>query len=663
MTYDVFISHASIDKEAVARPLSKALQARGLSVWLDEEQLQVGDSIRREIDLALAQSRFGIVILSPSYLESEWTKKELDALFTKEKYQNKTILPVAHQVSREDIEAFSPMLADKITLSVGEGTEVLADAIQASILGLPDSMKTDAIPPDSGDKPTRWVWRCTEESLENGQVSVLSVLETIWALGLYYLLVQHFQHHWWLLLTAFAAPIILLRSDSSAALGVKMLKNYWDGNNYDVSTLEKIITVVLAGAASFALSYWLAQHWLPDHQGWSLFWRSALIGVAAFAVAFAAATAVASVGVGYSVGLGYNIGAFASTGGFVFAVALVSAATGGFVFVGSFAVAGSFALAVVIFGTAAFGELTEDERIEIVLSALFLPFLGMGIWLRTLFIRVFASLRHPLQGICNLPLNSYRISWGMDFMHPPELLPDAESVSDALTARGLLDRFSNSDETEDIVFVSIFLLIWYIPAQLWRWSLKATLWLWWPLALALAQPFKAENMYQIRQAVVTIVSGWWRWFLIPVIIVIPWLLSGFYPEVVGLADLVLSEQHAKLFKKLMEYTVPNPYSLRYVSIGLACILSIIVWLKASNMKNHFKEILENETIIPSIENDPEQRQLKQDFYQRAEIISRWHTLRIVSFILLGYSYILYLAHAWYPEQASRFIADWLIFYL
>jgi TIR domain len=61
---DVFISHASEDKDTVARPLSRALVARGWFVWLDELELTIGDSLSGRIDAALARSRFGVVVLS-----------------------------------------------------------------------------------------------------------------------------------------------------------------------------------------------------------------------------------------------------------------------------------------------------------------------------------------------------------------------------------------------------------------------------------------------------------------------------------------------------------------------------------------------------------------------------------------------------------------------
>ena len=133
MQYDVFISHASQDKDAVARPLADALTQRGVKVWLDERQLHVGDSIHRKIDRALADSRFCIVILSPAYVKSEWTNKELDAFFSKEKQQEKSILPILHNLSIEEVSGFSPMLTDKVSLTTRDDIHSLADKILRSI--------------------------------------------------------------------------------------------------------------------------------------------------------------------------------------------------------------------------------------------------------------------------------------------------------------------------------------------------------------------------------------------------------------------------------------------------------------------------------------------------------------------------------------------------
>lgn len=149
--FDVFISHSSADKDELARPLAEALEARGLSVWLDEHQLHVGDSIRRGIDDALRKSRFGVVILSPAYRESEWGQKELDAFFAKEKRETKSILPINHGI--EDVGEYWPMLADKISLSSIESIDFLADKVQQSIQSGSNTVK---VQPENKKKRVSW---------------------------------------------------------------------------------------------------------------------------------------------------------------------------------------------------------------------------------------------------------------------------------------------------------------------------------------------------------------------------------------------------------------------------------------------------------------------------------------------------------------------------
>jgi hypothetical protein len=121
MVWDLFISHASEDKDDVARPLADKLIEHGLKVWYDEYTLTVGDSLRRSIDRGLASSRYGLVILSPHFFEKEWTQKELDGLVAREDGSEKRILPVWHKVGRKDVAAFSPMLADKLAVSTAKG--------------------------------------------------------------------------------------------------------------------------------------------------------------------------------------------------------------------------------------------------------------------------------------------------------------------------------------------------------------------------------------------------------------------------------------------------------------------------------------------------------------------------------------------------------------
>src|SRR5436190_18572301 len=112
-SHDVFISHASEDKESVARPLARALTDSGWTAWLDELEMTIGDSLSRRIDEALSRSQFGVVVLSPSFFAKHWPQRELAGLAAREADSGtKVILPVWHRVTRGDIVQFSPTLAD-----------------------------------------------------------------------------------------------------------------------------------------------------------------------------------------------------------------------------------------------------------------------------------------------------------------------------------------------------------------------------------------------------------------------------------------------------------------------------------------------------------------------------------------------------------------------
>lgn len=72
--YDVFICHASEDKEGFVEPLAKALVSAGYRVWYDEFTVKVGDSLRRSIDEGLANSRYGVVVFSQAFFAKNWTR-------------------------------------------------------------------------------------------------------------------------------------------------------------------------------------------------------------------------------------------------------------------------------------------------------------------------------------------------------------------------------------------------------------------------------------------------------------------------------------------------------------------------------------------------------------------------------------------------------------
>jgi len=129
-SYDVFISHASEDKENVVRPLAHSLKDGGLSVWYDEFELSIGDSLRRQIDKGVANSRFGVVVFSKHFLAKGWTNYELDGIVTKSVGNEQIILPIWHEITKQEVIDFSPSLADKLARSTSTHTvEEIADEI------------------------------------------------------------------------------------------------------------------------------------------------------------------------------------------------------------------------------------------------------------------------------------------------------------------------------------------------------------------------------------------------------------------------------------------------------------------------------------------------------------------------------------------------------
>jgi len=115
--YDVFICHASEDKDGFVRPFAEKLVAAGLRPFYDDMTLVWGDSLRRRIDKGLAHSRFGVVVLSKSFFAKEWPQRELDGLVQLEMQGKARILPIWHEISKDEVTRFSPTLADKLALN------------------------------------------------------------------------------------------------------------------------------------------------------------------------------------------------------------------------------------------------------------------------------------------------------------------------------------------------------------------------------------------------------------------------------------------------------------------------------------------------------------------------------------------------------------------
>jgi len=164
-----FISHASEDKDEIARPLANELGKQGCNVWFDEFSLSVGDSLFQSINRGLITSRFGIVIISSSFMNKKWPQAELNGLIqlAKEGSGGKKILPIWYKVTQGDVENYSPILADIIAIQMNSNRSIKKIAQQLKqLIDNPTPSPPDPPPPKRTeviDRRTEVIDRMKEE--------------------------------------------------------------------------------------------------------------------------------------------------------------------------------------------------------------------------------------------------------------------------------------------------------------------------------------------------------------------------------------------------------------------------------------------------------------------------------------------------------------------
>lgn len=82
--------------------------------------MRIGHSLRRKIDEGIRASRFGVVVLSTSFITKGWPNHELDGLVTRNVAGEQSLLPIWHNLSADDVRRYSPSLVDKVAMSTSE---------------------------------------------------------------------------------------------------------------------------------------------------------------------------------------------------------------------------------------------------------------------------------------------------------------------------------------------------------------------------------------------------------------------------------------------------------------------------------------------------------------------------------------------------------------
>lgn len=132
---DVFLCHAWDDRQGPAKELHDLLVASGVNVWFSEKDLALGVPMMRAIDKGLANSRIGLVLVTPAMLarlpKESVADKELSALLARNQ-----LVPIAHNTTYEALRNVSPLLASRSGLDTAEDSMAVVAKKIAELVAL-----------------------------------------------------------------------------------------------------------------------------------------------------------------------------------------------------------------------------------------------------------------------------------------------------------------------------------------------------------------------------------------------------------------------------------------------------------------------------------------------------------------------------------------------
>lgn len=170
--YDLFICHATEDKQAIAGPLAQGLKEFGKRVWFDDYELVMGDSLSGKINEGLRKSRFGVIVISQAFLDKGgWSKKEFEGLLALEANGRRRILPIWHGVTYDTILEKLPILADRKAFMSSVGIQTLVNEILRAI----DDDSSEVVTPFMSET-TEWRRECIKRAERLGLASYLQIV-------------------------------------------------------------------------------------------------------------------------------------------------------------------------------------------------------------------------------------------------------------------------------------------------------------------------------------------------------------------------------------------------------------------------------------------------------------------------------------------------------
>jgi hypothetical protein len=105
-----FLLHYYKDRESMALPLAKALEAEGLPVFHDDFILEPGDDLEDRIRNGITKYKFGIAVISRAFVRIGWQAAGIRCLYDELASEYKDIYPVWHNITKNDLANFLPAM-------------------------------------------------------------------------------------------------------------------------------------------------------------------------------------------------------------------------------------------------------------------------------------------------------------------------------------------------------------------------------------------------------------------------------------------------------------------------------------------------------------------------------------------------------------------------
>ncbi len=111
--FDVFLSHANVDKQNIVDELNNSLEKLGVKIFYDKKSLEWGDKWKERILEGTKKSEFAIIVISKNFFDREWTEKELNEFLNQQNRNGqKFILPIVHNITVDDLKRKYPSISE-----------------------------------------------------------------------------------------------------------------------------------------------------------------------------------------------------------------------------------------------------------------------------------------------------------------------------------------------------------------------------------------------------------------------------------------------------------------------------------------------------------------------------------------------------------------------